>query len=254
MRREAPKKNCLKETMADKAEPYPKRRRRTITEPEGKPSHEPEGEPSHDTICPLVLKIMTEPADGVESTLILYDPPSSAHRTSWDDGKLGNSLECKLEKLSKEEKIQYVLSLIKLTRDAGEIISNGREFSEILLVIGEFYEIVLHMKILKENSSKYASKYEFQIEFNRTDIPEPHIRYDPINVSGTIKDSEVKFKKREENKLDYIADVLTKDYLLEKCKGTQYVRLEKFKIWYPDGEKLKFKATLCIKRRISDLL
>jgi hypothetical protein len=244
-------------------DPHPKRRKKTITEPGRTPSAIVDlianrkkipyeilqniKKFANDIICPMVLKLKIMTDEGDESSLTLYDPPSSAHTTGWNDGKLGNSFGCKLTNLSKEEKIQYVTSLIKLTRDAGQIISKGREFAVISLAIGE--EIALDIFIIEETSIEYGFNIYL---FNGLDISNPEILHDPIEVFGTIKNSEVKFnkKKREKRKLDYIADVLTKDYLSEGCKGTSYIHLKHFKIVYPNDEELKFKATLCIKRQI----
>jgi hypothetical protein len=261
--------------MADKAEPYPKRRRittksrrLTITEPEEKPSTLPASiakkknlPPEIDqkiadfleTICPLVLKIKTK-----FGSLILYDPPPpssklNAHTTGWDDGNLGTSIGCKLTNLLFAYKRQYVESLLKLMQKACQIIANEKKkkISQISLIIGELSQI--HLTIFAEDKYEIS---DFSILFypgtSQEKKEEKASRQKNINTSchGKIKNSSVKFAN---NGIEYIADVLMR-VLSETCKTNSSIKSYRFSVCFDNFDdldnrdnRLELTATLCIK-------
>jgi hypothetical protein len=80
-------------------------------------------------ICPMVLKLKTQNVMGAQQALTLYNPPppfqTGAHLL-WNDGDAGISTCC-IKDLSYVEINKYIISLVKLIRDAADIIDREGE-------------------------------------------------------------------------------------------------------------------------------
>ncbi len=186
----------------------------------------------------MVLKIATKVAGGA---LILYDPPSqSKTKTTWDDGKIGTSKGCRLSSISPAQQIQYIYSLIKLTRDAGKIILAQQLYMNMNLTIPTpnfWISLTIHPET-------YPSTL-FNLSIYILEVRHPDwLDGNSLQISGEINDTGMHIDG-EINHLDRIADHITKA-LAEKCADFSYMkgrlRIEDY------SSKEDYQASLCIKR------
>ena len=188
----------------------------------------------------MVLKIATG-FERVQSALILYDPPSQLNtRTTWDDGQLGTSVGCDLSNVLLAQKIQYIHSLIKLTRRAGEIILGQQMYTYILLEIPTpFVEISLYIQPNTHFSliiNKLDEKGNTLDGFHNTKV-----------IHGNINDTGVYINRNGSDEEKEIAENIM-EFLVEKCKEKSSSK-GKLLISYPNSSYHdEFSASLCIKR------
>jgi hypothetical protein len=197
---------------------------------------------ANNIICPIVLKINTPLVEGVQRVLILYDPPSPTPRSSipiWDDGKLGTSSGCKLNlsQLPPEEKIQYIKSLIKLTRNAGEIMTGGRCRSIGLDIKTQTKIITLIVGDPRRRRYYPLRPYNlhFQIRIRGEEMGQ---------IDGHISDTgEVVIDNQGGN---YVADFIINS-LSSECEGYKFIK-SSFFVAAGNVPISEFEASVCIKR------
>jgi hypothetical protein len=105
-------------------------------------------------ICPMVLKLNTEIVGGIEQALTLYDPlprppPQPGADILWNNGSVGNSIHCSQD-LSYDQINKYIISLVKLIRDAADIID--REGEVYLRFLGTNHNSDMHIKIFNSRT------------------------------------------------------------------------------------------------------
>ncbi len=188
-------------------------------------------------ICPMVLKVKTQAAEGVEHAIMLYDPPFQ-NATTWDDGNIGTSHVCNLTKISPTQQRQYVVSMLKLMLKAEEIINaihtRGRCLSiELLFTVEDEFIMGIDIDIFEKTT--------FTIFMT--------IKWKSYSCDGEIKGDkkDVVFSKCGD--ISYIMDIFAKLCMSSRFNGT--LSLCYMNENNEDTDSYDFDASMCIKKLMS---